>query len=109
MKNDQKTPQERWEDNKERCKEVMTATISELTGREDTMARSLCDEMADTGIMDFEGVASALQAEGDVDLNNPAARKVYEFLENKGFNEAEASTIVTAISEFAASTILMED
>ncbi|MCB9282916.1 MAG: hypothetical protein H6563_02495 [Lewinellaceae bacterium] len=105
---DKRTPQERWEDNKERCKEVMSTTIAELTGRENNLARSYCDEMTASGIMDFEGVAAAMQADGEVDLDNPATRKVYEFLESKGFNHPEAAAIVTAISEFAASTLLME-
>lgn len=108
MKASPKTPQERWEDNKERCKEVMSATISELTGRDDNMARSLCTEMADTGIMDFDGVASALQPDGVVDFNNLSARRISDFLVGKGFKTSEAQAIVTAVSEFAASTLLME-
>jgi hypothetical protein len=108
MKTSQKTPQERWEDNKERCKEVMSATIAELTGRDDKMSRSLCTEMAETGIMDFEGVASALQPNGTVDFNNLFARRISDFLVGKGFKTSEAHAIVTAVSEFAASTLLME-
>ena len=108
MKANQRTPQERWEDNKERCKQVMTATIAELTGRSEADARNLCTEMADTGIMNFEGVASGMQEDGDVDCNNPFILKITDFLGNKGFNTAEAQTIATAICEFAASTMLME-
>ncbi|MBK7409827.1 MAG: hypothetical protein IPL49_19375 [Saprospirales bacterium] len=108
MKYDQITPQERWQDNKERCKEVMSATIAELTGSADTMARGLCDEMAETGIMNFEGVASAMQPDGEVDFDNPYTSRIMNFLQSKGFNEPEANSIVTAICEFAASTMLME-
>lgn len=108
MKASPKTPQERWEDNKERCKQVMSATIAELTGREDQMARNLCNEMAETGIMDFDGVASALQPDGNVDFSNPFAKRIADFLTGKGFKTGEAQAIVAAVSEFAASTLLME-
>lgn len=108
MKKSPITPQERWEDNKERCKEMMAATIAELTGREDNMARNLCTEMAESGIMDFEGVASAMQSDGNPDFHHPALRKIGDFLKGKGFNTSETQTILTAICEFAASTMLME-
>jgi len=108
MKEYKKTSQERWEENKERCKEVMATTIAELTGREDEMARNLCSEMAEKGIMDFEGVATGLQPDGTVDINAPAIRRVADFLSGKGFQEAEAVAIVTAISEFAAATLMLE-
>jgi hypothetical protein len=108
MKDREKTSQERWEENKERCKEVMATTIAELTGREDEMARNLCSEMAEKGIMDFEGVAAGLQHDGSVNMAHPAIRRVADFLIQKGFKRTEAETIVTAVSEFAAATLLME-
>ena len=86
----------------------MSTTITELTGSEDHMARGLCDEMAETGIMNFEGVASAMQPDGEVDFDNPYTSRIKNFLETKGFNEPEATAIVTAICEFTASTMLME-
>ncbi|MBK7337659.1 MAG: hypothetical protein IPJ00_16525 [Saprospirales bacterium] len=108
MKTIQKNPAERWEDNKERCKEVMSTTIAELTGRTDDQAHNLCNEMAETGIMDFHGVASGMKSNGKVDFENPFIKRVSDFLMGKGFKRGEAHAIVGAICEFAASTLLME-
>ena len=108
MKQVQKTPAERWEDNKEHCKEVMSTTIAELTGRSGDHARNLCSEMAERGIMDFEGVASGMKTNGKVDFDNPFIKRVADFLMDHDFKKSEAHAIVTAICEFAASTLLME-
>lgn len=108
MKDIKKTSQERWEENKERCKEVMSTTIAELTGREDEMARNLCSEMAEKGIMDFEGVAASIEPDGTVNMAHPAIHRIADFLIQKGFKKTEAEAIVTAVSEFAAATLIME-
>jgi len=108
MKNNPKTPAERWEDNKDRCKEVMSTTIAELTGRSDDQAHRLCDEMSGLGIMDFEGVATGMMPTGKVDFQNPFVKRVADFLIGKGFKKSEAHTIVTAICEFTSSVLLME-
>ena len=108
MKSNQKKPAERWEDNKERCQEVMSTTIADLTWRTDNEARDLCVEMAEKGIMDFEGVASGMKPNGKVDFENPFIKRVSEFFTEKGFKKTEARQIVGAICEFSASTMLLE-
>ena len=108
MNSNQKKQLERWEDNKERCKEVMSTTIADLTWRTDDEARDLCSEMSEKGLMDFEGVASGMKPNGTVDFENPYVKRVSDFFQENGFKRTEARQIVGAICEFAASTLLLE-
>lgn len=92
-----------WPSEHARWVELIFALVTRISKKPEEEVRDIIEELDDLELLNVEALSEVPEANGGINLDDPYARRIFEFLSESGFTEEESKSSILVMQEAAKS------